>query len=132
MNKIDTVCVIDDDLIYSYAVKYMIKRSGLADNIIFFENGRLAMDFIEQHQHQQNRLPDLILLDLNMPVLDGWQFLEEFEILRAGLAKIIPLYIVSSSINKDEFIRAEQILCVNDFISKPISVSTFQEIISSM
>jgi CheY-like chemotaxis protein len=132
MNKINTVCVIDDDLIYSLAVRHIIKRSEVAASTIFFENGRVAINFIRQHQHQQDLLPDLILLDLNMPVLDGWQFLEEFEVLRDGLAKSIPLYIVSSSINEEEFKRAENIPCVNDFISKPITVLNLQEIVANM
>ena len=128
MNKINTVCVIDDDKIYSFAIKHIINRSGIAENIIFFNNGRVAMDFLNQQIQQRHSLPDLILLDLNMPVLDGWQFLEEFETIKNALKNTIPIYIVSSSIDEEEHSRARSIKSVNDFITKPITISTLQNI----
>jgi CheY-like chemotaxis protein len=128
MNKLNTVCVIDDDKIYSFAIKHIINRSGITENIILFHNGRVAMDFFHQQVQEQHSLPDVILLDLNMPVLDGWQFLEEFETIKTSLKKTIPIYIVSSSIDEEEHSRAKAIESVNDFITKPITVSILQKI----
>jgi CheY-like chemotaxis protein len=76
MNKIDTLCVIDDDDIYTSTIK-KIKIADVTKNTIFFDNGKVALDYFNERKHDAALLPKLILLDLNMPVLDGWQFLAE-------------------------------------------------------
>lgn len=132
MNKIDTLCVIDDDEIYTYTIKRIIKAADITEKTQFFENGQDALDFFITHQHQTELLPDLILLDLNMPVLDGWQFLAEFIRLKPSLKKKITVYIVSSSVDEDDYLRAKAIEQVSDFVVKPISVQQLQELVKNL
>ena len=132
MTKLDLVCVIDDDLIYSIAVKHIINRSAISENVVFFKNGQTALDFFEKNLEKLDLLPDLILLDLNMPVLDGWQFLDKYEPLIDNIEKVIPVYIVSSSIDDEEHRKAESFKSVKNFITKPITIAQLHQIIEEI
>ena len=129
MNKIQIACVVDDDEIYTFTVKLIIARSQIAEKTIFFHNGQAALDFLVDNLHKNDQLPDLILLDLNMPVLDGWQFLDQFRKLVPVLNKKITVYIVSSSIDEEDYKRAKAIELVTDFIVKPLTVEHLHEIL---
>jgi len=128
MNKLNTVCVIDDDLIYSIAIKHIINRSEISTDTQFFKNGQSALEYFKQNLTNIASLPDVILLDLNMPILDGWQFLDKYEPLVNQISKTIPVYIVSSSVDEEEYKKAKTFQTVKDFIVKPITVERLQQI----
>ncbi len=132
MKKIDVACVIDDDDIYTFTIKKIIHNSQLAEKTLFFPNGQLALDFFNEFLHQTTHLPDLILLDINMPVLDGWQFMDEFIKLSPLINKRIVVYIVSSSIDRADFNRAKGYEQISDFIVKPISSATFRKMVEDL
>ncbi len=132
MKKIDIACVIDDDDIYSFTVKRIIDNSQLAEKTLFFTNGQLALDFFNQYLHQIADLPDLILLDINMPVLDGWQFMDEFIKLSPLIDKRITVYMVSSSIDRADANRAKGYEQISDFIVKPISSAMFRKMVEDI
>lgn len=125
--KIDIACVIDDDQIYTFTVKRIIDNSQIANKTLFFPNGQLALDFFNEYLHQTQHLPDLILLDINMPVLDGWQFMDAFVKLIPHIDKKITVYIVSSSIDEADFQKAKTYEQVSDFIVKPITVARLKK-----
>jgi len=129
MKKINTLCVIDDDDIYTFTIKRIIAKAEVAEKTIFFHNGRVAIDFFHDGLQAIASLPDLILLDLNMPVLDGWQFLDEFIKLVPRIGKKIQIYIVSSSIDEDDFKRAKKMELVSDFIVKPLNAIDLRSIV---
>lgn len=132
MNKISTLCVIDDDEIYAYTIKRLVKVTGIAEKIAFFENGQTAIDFFRNNAGNPDELPELVLLDLNMPILDGWQFLDQYQQLQPSLGKQPVIYIISSSIDEADHERAKAIPAVRDFIIKPINAETFKQIISNL
>jgi len=98
----------------------------LCENILVFKNGKEAIEFFKDSES----LPDLILLDLNMPIMNGWEFLEEFNPINKELGKEPSLYVVSSSIDPVDSEKAKSIECVRDYISKPISMQSFEQIFS--
>jgi len=132
MNKIDTLCVIDDDDIYTFTIRKIIKIADVTHNTIFFENGKVALDYFNERKHDAALLPELILLDLNMPVLDGWQFLDKFIELKPSLQKQITVYIVSSSIDESDYSRAASIAQVSDFLVKPVTVNQLKELVINL
>jgi CheY-like chemotaxis protein len=132
MSKIDIACVIDDDEIYTYAVKRIIESSQIAAKTLFFPNGKLALLFFEEYLHQTESLPDLILLDINMPILDGWQFMDEFVKLSPLIHKKITVYIVSSSIDEADFQKARSYEQISDFVVKPVTVAKLKKIVEEM
>lgn len=129
MKKFDIACVIDDDEIYTFTVKRIIASSQIAEKTLFFPNGKLAIDFFHEYVHQTDSLPDLILLDINMPVLDGWQFMDEFVKIQPLIKKKVTIYIVSSSIDEADFAQARSYEQISDFIVKPINVAKMQKMV---
>ena len=77
----------------------------------------------------EHPLPDIIFLDINMPITDGWGFLEEFHELKKTLGKDIKIYMVSSSIDPRDHNRAKNIPEVTEYMEKPVSMSKFSELL---
>lgn len=132
MKKINIACVIDDDEVYTFVVKRIIALAELAEKTLFFPNGQKALDFFLEYIEATDSLPDLILLDINMPVLDGWQFMDEFIKLAPRIGKKIHIYIVSSSIDQSDFDRAKAMELVSDFVVKPITVEKLKGIMEEV
>lgn len=126
MKKIKLTYLIDDDEIYIFTTKKLIDKVGFSEKIAVFENGKEAIDAIKLTLRNNNELPDVILLDLNMPIMDGWQFLDEF--IRIKSEKKIKIYIVSSSVDPTDIERANTYNMVSNYIVKPISREKLHEI----
>lgn len=120
---VSKVCIIDDDNLYVSLVTMMIKKNSFAKELLIFQNGREALDYFKAAIDDPNEiLPTIILLDLNMPIMNGWEFLQEIEpYAQKMLDRDIKLNIVSSTINPTEVHRAENHEIVHNFITKPIS-----------
>jgi CheY-like chemotaxis protein len=130
MNRINNLWVVDDDEIYRFAINIIINRSGIADQISYFGNGQVAINTFIENMGEPEQLPDLILLDLNMPVLDGWQFLDAVSKLLPSLLKKVNIFLVSSSNDEEDFERARTLPEVIDMIVKPLTVKTLNEILT--
>lgn len=131
MRKIDTICLIDDDMIFQYLAQKVINETKMVNEIDVFSNGLDAIKSLQTACHNNRKLPDLILLDLFMPIMDGWRFLEEYLPLHSKLEKKIPIYIVSSSIDPADIQKSKKISTVTDFIVKPMKREDFIQILST-
>ncbi len=123
------IAVIDDDSVYQFTASRTLKATHLPHQILQFNNGQEALAFLRNGVEGGQRLPDIIFLDINMPITDGWGFLEEFHELKARLHKDIKIYMVSSSIDPRDQNRARSIPEVTDYMEKPISMSKFSEVL---
>jgi CheY-like chemotaxis protein len=121
MKKINTVCIVDDDDIYQFTVKHEIERTHLVDQVKSFSDGEQAIHFLKQAAHIPALLPDILFLDINMPIMDGWDFLDEFAQLNHDLDKKITIYMVSSSNNQKDVERAKRFDEVTDYLIKPVT-----------
>lgn len=127
-STVETVCLVDDDEIYQYTTQKFLKNRHLAKRVLSFGDGEMALNYIQQHLEDQQNLPDMILLDLSMPVMDGWEFLEEFTRLKSRITKPIELYIVSSSVDTRDIERARRFSAVSEYIVKPIDYGKLEQI----
>lgn len=132
MNQVQNICLVDDDDVFHFITKKIIERTDLVKNIKVFYNGREAIHFLESSLSLMEALPDVILLDLNMPIMDGWEFLEEFISLKPRLGKKISIYIVSSSNDPADVMKAKSISEVTDFVIKPVTEAKFVEMIQGL
>jgi CheY-like chemotaxis protein len=126
------VLVVDDDLVYRFAAIKTIAATGLAEEIVECNNGQEGINFLEQNLNNPEKIPDIIFLDLNMPIMNGWDFLKAFERLAPQIAKPIHIYIVTSSIDKNDVVHSKEFTAVNDYVVKPVFKETFKQILSAV
>lgn len=127
MRKINSLFVIDDDKIYHFLLKNLFKQNGIDVQSTFFCNGQDAIDHIVHNG--KDALPDLILLDVNMPIMNGWQFLEEFLKVSKEIDKMPDIYMISSSNNEVDINKAKEFNgAVKDYFLKPICKEDLQKI----
>ncbi len=122
-----TIFIVDDDKLHHFGMKRMLHHVKVATRIEAFYNGLQAIEFLQLNAKQTHLLPDIIFLDINMPVMDGWQFLDSFGHLELQSAKPISIYMVTSSADHNEVIRASSYKQVNSFILKPISIQFLED-----
>lgn len=132
MPPIHSLCVIDDDVIYQFAVKLNIRQLELANHVLTFSNGELAKLFFEENLENNEALPEVILLDINMPVMDGWDFLDWFKVVKPQISKKISIFMVSSSIDWRDIEKAKSYDEVSDYLSKPLTDGNFYEILDRL
>ena len=118
---VDNVWVVDDDDIYQFTIQLEIERTQLAKHVKVFLDAEEAINDLEEAVTDAEVLPDLLLVDINMPLMDGWEFLEQYARLQPQLVKKAHVYMVSSSIDSRDRERAKKISLVSDYIVKPIS-----------
>lgn len=132
MNPDKKLMLVEDDEIFVFITLKIIKKAEFNGELKVFGNGKAAIEYLEEISGDESLLPEIIFLDLSMPVLDGWGFLDEFLKLMPKLTKKITIYIVTSSVSPHDVQRAKSINIVSDFIVKPISKERFIEIIKEL
>lgn len=115
--------IIDDDPVFVLLFKKILIKLGKFESILNFENGQLALDVLLEKFKNNERLPDILFLDINMPILDGWEFLKAIE--KYKFKDELNIYMVSSSIDSTEIKKSKKYKSVKNFISKPISSKDF-------
>ena len=123
------VAVVDDDSVYQFTASRTLKATHIAHQILQFQNGSEAINFLRSRVNGDQSVPDIIFLDINMPITDGWAFLDQFHKLKEQLGKEIKIYVVSSSIDPRDRNRACKYPEVTDYMEKPISMKKFSEVL---
>ena len=123
MEKVAMTYIIDDDKIFVYVLKKVLEKNIKFKEIKEFRNGEEVLELITN----DTNLPTVILLDINMPIIDGWQFLDEVE--KLNHKNKINIFIMSSSIDQREIEKSKMYSTVRDFISKPINNEKLEKIL---
>lgn len=126
------ILLVDDDDVFVYLTEKSIEESGYTGEVKVCVNGKAAIDFLIPIADDITLLPDIIFLDLSMPIMDGWGFLNEFILLKPKLAAKIDIYISSSSVSPYDVQRAKGISDVSDFIVKPVTKEKFIDIMKNL
>ncbi len=126
MSKLRKILLVDDDEHTNFLNKAIIRHAKFAEEVVAQMTASEALEYI-RNQESDGDLPDLIFLDINMPLMDGWEFMQEYsELLLNGSApKVIML---TSSINPKDLQRAEEVSGIAGFRSKPLSSEVLNEI----
>ncbi|MGB5821209.1 MAG: response regulator [Saonia sp.] len=130
MKRINSICIIDDDPITIFGIKKLLGSLDLCDNISTYNNGKTAIDAVKEMIEEKKELPEVIFLDINMPIMDGWQFLEEF--IGLPISKKIRINIITSSIDRMDLEKSEMYKSKThhpiEFNNKPICRKEIAEI----
>ena len=132
IKNIKTLAIVDDDAIFVFLTKMAIEQTHLVDQSKVFGNGLDAINYLKENRDNDDMLPEVILLDLSMPVMDGWQFLDEYVLLKPKIRKSTAIDIVTSSISPEDVSKAKSNSAVSDFIVKPITKEKFKEIVEKL
>lgn len=122
------VVLIEDDQAMNYYHQRLFVKQDFADEVLSYHSAKEALNGIKCLQ-QVTLL--YIFLDLNMPQMDGWQFIEELEKLKFDSNIQIKLFVLSSSVNPIDMLKAKENSVVIDYLSKPLSIETINNIITT-
>jgi CheY-like chemotaxis protein len=120
--------VIDDDPIDHFLIKHVLRGNDYFDTTTYTNYGSLILDYIEENSDKPEKLPDVILLDLNMPMFTGWDFLERMQSISSDIKKNIKVYVLTSSVRIEDTEHAEQYPFVRSVISKPLTPNSMEQI----
>ena len=129
MKKINSILLIDDDDAANFFNKIIISKSVFdVQEISIAKNGQLALDYLNDCNKQKLALPEIIFLDINMPIMNGWEFLEV--LLTLDFCKNIQLIaMLTSSYNDQDQKKAEQYEPIKKFIKKPLTTKKVNKIL---
>ncbi|MFN0291817.1 response regulator [Pedobacter helvus] len=122
--------VIDDDDINIFIISKIVEKTGYDVEICAKHNGQLAIDYIKDLLSNNQPLPHLVLIDINMPILNGWEFIEAFEALNIPATN--DMYMLSSSVYENDIEKAKSYKSVKGFISKPLSIDRLKELLAAI
>ncbi len=124
---IKKIAIIDDDPILLFTLKYQINKINAEFELSQFSNGKEAFDFFSDYANFEH-FPDYIFLDINMPIWDAWDFLNEWKSYKFAICPFV--YILSSSINPKDVQKAKKYSFVKSFLIKPIDFQNLKRILN--
>ena len=125
MHKMNRVLIIDDDQISNFLTTNVIRRNSQPQEITVCLDGQEAYDLLQHKINTAGQLPDLILVDINMPTMNGFDFLEAFRLLKHG--GVMPVIIIlTTSDNLHDFERLKDFPEVEVYLNKPLKEDTMQ------
>ncbi|MGB0432105.1 MAG: response regulator [Bacteroidia bacterium] len=130
MKQVKNACIIDDDEIFRFIMKKHIKNQNLAENILCFENGQDAIEYMKTNRLENDSLPDVIFLDINMPVMDGWDFVDEYNELKKNIVKDATVFMISSSVDDRDISRAHDSDVITEYVAKPVDKERISDLMS--
>lgn len=119
--KFDTVMIIDDNSVDLYITSRMVSKNNFGSNVLLYTSAEEALKYLRDHQDEKAMLPDVIFVDIYMPLMSGFEFMEEYDKFDASLKNEIRTYIVSSTIDQQDIARSDADKNVVSFQVKPIT-----------
>ncbi len=132
MQKFKSVLLVDDDEATNFLHKIYLKEWNFAENIYTAMNGQEALDFLESNLEFRNNKPSLILLDINMPVMNGFEFMEAYADLDESMKACIVVVMLTSSLHHSDQEKAGDMDDLSSFINKPLTKDQLEKVIDQL
>lgn len=125
--QLNCVLLVDDDPATNFINKITVEKSGLVKKVAIAKNGLEGLNYVKDTINDEENAPCMILLDINMPAMNGWEFLEEYSKIKRE-APIPVIVMLTTSLNPDDKQRADKINEITSFKNKPLTEDVFQDI----
>jgi CheY-like chemotaxis protein len=134
MKKLNCILLVDDYDADNYYNNFILKDASVSNHVNIALNGVEALEYLRKSgEYDHNGLfprPELIFLDINMPLMNGFEFLEKFKMFDVSFKSSTRIIILTTSLNPDDRARALQINEVKDFINKPLTIELIHQLIA--
>ncbi|MBQ0786272.1 MAG: response regulator [Oceanihabitans sp.] len=120
--------LIDDDKVINFYNEKIVNRHNDFGQVTSVNSGQNALDYLKDASNGLIAKPDLIFLDINMPAMNGWEFIEEFNKIDSNFTSSIKVILLTTSNNPDDFKRSKTIKIVSDFINKPLTADILDHV----
>lgn len=127
--KFETVMIIDDNLVDLYIISRMITQNNFTKNVLHYTEAQEAVKYLQENQDNISKLPEIIFVDIYMPLMSGFEFLEAYNTLSPALKNYCRTYIISSTIDNEDIARSSSNKNVVSFHVKPITKEFLDRII---
>jgi CheY-like chemotaxis protein len=128
-NKLNTILVIDDDEPTNFLNKMIIQEAGCAEHVKAVQSGQEALEFLSREQNNLSEGPDLIFLDINMPAMNGWEFLEKYRQLNKEQQARVMVVMLTTSLFTEDKIKASEMPEVSGFENKPLTAEKLNRVL---
>lgn len=119
--KFENVMIIDDNNIDLYITKRLIIKTNFGKKVLEYDDGAEALKYLQENQDNIPKLPQIIFIDIYMPGMSGFEFMESYDLLSDTVKKYCKVYIISSTIDEHDIERSRQDKNLTAFQVKPIS-----------
>jgi len=120
--------LVDDDEIFRMAAEVLIKTNGLVEEVVQLKNGLEAYDALLALENDPKALPGLMFLDINMPLMNGWELLEELKKGHHEIKKNVQIHILTSSIDSRDLVLSKTYEFIKGYITKPLTEADLNKI----
>lgn len=130
--KLNCVLLIDDDEPTNYMSTMLLEEAGCTEHIQVAESGEQALEFLDEtaQAYSCGPYPELIFLDINMPAMNGWEFLARFKEVKSNQHAAPVIIMLTTSINPDDEARAAKMAIVDAFENKPLTFNMIERVIN--
>ncbi|WP_339701351.1 response regulator [uncultured Roseivirga sp.] len=130
--KLNCILLIDDDDATNFIHQVIVKKAKITEKIVTTFNGKQALEYLTnsgKYANTENTLPSLIFLDINMPVMDGWEFIRAYQGLPESIKNQVVIVMLTTSYDPDDKEKAQQIHEIAEFDKKPLTFEMLDKII---
>ena len=128
-SKLNCVLLIDDDESTNMLNEMAVRFADCTEKIVAVQSGQAALDYLTSKEDDNHPHPDLIFLDINMPAMNGWEFIEEYNKLNKQEQGKVIVVMLTTSLNPDDKEKADKISSIDEFMNKPLKETMISDVI---
>lgn len=129
IRKLDCFLLIDDNEADNVYHEIVIEEANCVEKVISVQSAKDGLELLKGNEEKKPPTPNIIFLDINMPGMNGWEFLDEYQKLNSEQQADMIVVMLTTSLNPDDRKRAEKIKAIKDFKTKPLTTDMLQEIL---